>query len=371
MSNFRKALEKKLLDSRYNNFGIENFDEYRFGKYPHANEKPLNRAELFKRRISKYIGYNKKRFISTYEDFLLTYGEGLQKLYENIDWADRGLLIDLIAYRLLGYKKVKLIRNNDEYWSSIKKTDYLVNNNDSYNPHFLHFILQKYDLRKIGYDIQIYFTSPGVAIGFIFEQYAYKSGGKNIVEVEKGDFVLDLGACWGDTALYFTQKAGETGKVFSFEFISENLEVFNLNTNLNPKLLKQIELIRQPVSEKSDQIIYYSDNGPSARIEKEPFTGYRGQAATISIDDFINRNHITKVDFIKMDIEGSEPLALKGAIETIKRFKPKLAIAIYHSMEDFINIPAWISSLNLGYRLYLSHFTIHTEETIIFAKIEK
>ena len=69
-----------------------------------------------------------------------------------------------------------------------------------------------------------------------------------------------------------------------------------------------------------------------------------------------------------MDIEGAEPLALKGAIETIRKFRPKLAIAIYHSMEDFVNIPIWISGLNLDYELFIGHYTIHTEETICFAK---
>ena len=70
-----------------------------------------------------------------------------------------------------------------------------------------------------------------------------------------------------------------------------------------------------------------------------------------------------------MDIEGAELLALNGAIETIKKFKPKLAIAIYHSMSDFISIPKWIDDLNLGYKLYLDHYTIHTEETILYAII--
>ena len=69
-----------------------------------------------------------------------------------------------------------------------------------------------------------------------------------------------------------------------------------------------------------------------------------------------------------MDIEGTEPFALKGAEKTIRKFRPKLAIAIYHSMGDFINIPKWILELNLDYEIYLGHYTIHSEETIIFAK---
>jgi FkbM family methyltransferase len=181
---------------------------------------------------------------------------------------------------------------------------------------------------------------------------------------------MDLGACWGDSALYFAWKTGEHGKVYSFEFIPDNIKLFNLNISLNPYLKKQIELIQQPVSNKSNDEIYFIDNGPGSRIEYAPFVGHKGQATTISIDDFVTNNNITKVDFIKMDIEGAEPAALKGAIETIKKFKPKLAIPIYHSMDDFVSIPNWITGLNLGYKLYMNHYTIHSEETVIFAKVE-
>lgn len=371
MCSFQKELEKKLIKSRYNNFGVDNYDEFRFGKYPQVITTPLSSIQIIKKRVSKFTGYGRVQFLSTFRDFFLKYDEGLQHLYEKIDRNDRRLLVEIIAYRLLGYKKVKLQRNNKEYWHILEIVNSLVDNRDTYNPHFLHFILQKCDLRKIEYDIQLYFSSLGVAIDFIFEQYAYKSSKKSTVEVEKGDVVFDLGACWGDTALYFANKTGEKGKVFSFEFIPANVEVFNLNVSLNPNFTKQIELIKHPVSNKSEEIIYFSENGPSSRIEFEPFEGQTGQVTTISIDDFINNNNIAKVDFIKMDIEGSEPAALKGAIETIKKFKPKLAIAIYHSMDDFVNIPAWISGLNLGYKLYLGHFTIHSEETILFAKVEK
>ena len=109
----------------------------------------------------------------------------------------------------------------------------------------------------------------------------------------------------------------------------------------------------------------------TSKIEFEPFIDQTGFTTTISIDDFVNNNGLEKVDFIKMDIEGAECSALEGAVETIMKFKPKLAIAIYHSMDDMVNIPNWINDLNLGYKLYLGHYTIHAEETVIFAKAEK
>jgi FkbM family methyltransferase len=68
---------------------------------------------------------------------------------------------------------------------------------------------------------------------------------------------------------------------------------------------------------------------------------------TIAIDDYASSIGLPHVDFIKMDIEGAELPALKGAIKTIHSHKPKLAIAIYHSLDDLVNIPLWISSLAL------------------------
>jgi FkbM family methyltransferase len=191
-----------------------------------------------------------------------------------------------------------------------------------------------------------------------------------LVYAEEGDVVIDAGGCWGDTALYFADKVGPTGKVYSFEFIPNNISLFKMNTGLNPEHQKRIELVPYPLSDSSGQQMFYKDDGPASRIERAPFSEQSGTINTLSIDDFVLKNNISKVDFIKMDIEGAEPNVLIGAIETIKKFKPKLAIAIYHSMDDLTCIPNWILDLNLGYELYLDHFTIHQEETVIFAKVK-
>jgi FkbM family methyltransferase len=302
-------------------------------------------------------------------NFIDSYSKEIQKIWDNINKSDRKLLVSLIAYRILGYKKVKLPRNNSEYWEAIKIAKSLANNIDTYDPHFLHYKLKKYDLSSIGFDLQFYFTDNGVALDFILEQYAYKIKNKNIVAVEKGDVVLDLGACWGDTALYFASNTGSKGQGYSFEFIPDNLKLFEINTGFNPIVLSRIKLITNPVSSNSGNVIYYKDNGPSSKVSFDPFEGQTGSALTISIDDFVSKNGITKVDFIKMDIEGAELKALEGALKTIQQFKPKLAIAMYHNMEDFATIPNWILDLNLDYNIFIGHYTIHSEETICFAKV--
>ncbi len=367
MNSLNKELRNKIIECQFNDFGRDNYDELRFGDYQPSESTRLMTVRGFYNFFKKVTGYRKGKILKSKLDFLKEYEVRLQKVYSNLDPKSKKIYIELLAYRALGYKKVKLSKNNNAYWDAIKIAKSLSNINDTYNPNFMHFILQKYYLGKIGFEIDLYFLNFGIAVDYILEQYAYKINNKPIVEVEKGDVVLDLGACWGDTALYFAHKAGKQGKVYSFEFIPGNINLFQINLNLNPILKERIELIQHPVSQKSGDTIYYSDNGPGSSVKFEPFVEQTGSCTTLSIDDFVNNNNIERIDFIKMDIEGAETMALEGAVETIKKFKPKLAIAIYHSLEDFANIPLWIINLNLGYKLYLDHYSIHSEETVLFA----
>ena len=74
------------------------------------------------------------------------------------------------------------------------------------------------------------------------------------------------------------------------------------------------------------------------------------------------------VSFIKMDIEGAELDALKGAKQTILRNRPKLAICIYHRNEDFMRIPEYLMNLLPDYRFFIRHhcpFLIY--ETVLYA----
>lgn len=86
---------------------------------------------------------------------------------------------------------------------------------------------------------------------------------------------------------------------------------------------------------------------------------------TIMIDSLMNQEIVT---FIKMDIEGAELKALKGAEATIKKYAPTLIISIYHKPEDIIDIPAYILKLNPKYKLYIRHRSSYSfDETVLYA----
>jgi FkbM family methyltransferase len=70
--------------------------------------------------------------------------------------------------------------------------------------------------------------------------------------------------------------------------------------------------------------------------------------------------------FISLDIEGGELEALKGAEKIIRKYKPKLAISVYHKIEDLYEIPEYLDSLRVGYKFFLRQYSRYFE-TVLYA----
>ena len=58
---------------------------------------------------------------------------------------------------------------------------------------------------------------------------------------------------------------------------------------------------------------------------------------------------------LKLDVEGAEREALRGAAQTIARWQPRLNVACYHRNEDLFGLPLLVHTLTPAYRLYLRH----------------
>jgi FkbM family methyltransferase len=84
--------------------------------------------------------------------------------------------------------------------------------------------------------------------------------------------------------------------------------------------------------------------------QHEAHGGAIEQLPVTTIDALVAQLKLTRLDFIKMDIEGSEPYALKGATNTLRRFKPRLAIGTYHRPGDLESIHEIVMKANPAYR---------------------
>ncbi len=298
------------------------------------------------------------------------YLDNLQSMYSLLDdERSRDLFLQLLAFRILGHRKVRLPLSHRLYFEAIDKLSRLVDTENNTQVRFLDRtkLLYQADLTPVNLPIKIFTTPMTILTQFLLKQYEYTTDEMMIIGAQPGDVVIDGGACWGDVALFFANRVGKSGKVYSFEFIPGNLDIFSINMGLNPSLGGNVELIAQPLWSESGVRTYYRDTGPASNVTLAKFDGCDGVVDTITIDDLVSMERLKRVDFIKMDIEGAEQYALNGARETLQEFTPKLAITVYHSMNDFSNIIHVINDMNLGYKFYLGHFTIYHGETVLFA----
>jgi len=281
------------------------------------------------------------------------------------DEESRQLLLDLCAFRVLGGRHYRLGRNDPFLWSCVDSVE-------------RELLAERAVSRASGYELNLY-RIPGrngvielechpmnVLQTFLIEEYRLARSG-NVVEVSAGDIVIDGGGCWGDTALYFADRVAN-GKVFVFELVNENLAVLRRNLERNPKLAQRIEIVEAPLWNSTGTQLSVSVAGPGTRVVPSAAIVPANGVSSVALDDWARDAAIPRIDFIKMDIEGAETAALEGAKETIRATAPKLAISIYHSIDDLVGIPARLAAFRSDYEVFLSHATIHAEETITFAR---
>ncbi len=175
------------------------------------------------------------------------------------------------------------------------------------------------------YASEVSFPIPGVMPEGPYE--------KDPVKLEPGDVVIDGGANFGYFSFFAANKIGPGGKVYAFEpisYLGESLES-NKAQNKNGNIITSC---RYALGNSQDDL-EFSFSFENIGSASASFKGSEKiKVSQTTIDDFVQKNSLDKVSFIKMDIEGMERDALGGAFSTIKRFKPKLAICTYHYKED-------------------------------------
>jgi FkbM family methyltransferase len=380
---YHSAILSELKQDRFVDFD-DNFDKIQLGVEPPTATTVVQECVALARKqfmaanklgdrirglrpLARAMSYclTPKTYFSRYAVDEIARGEFLYNILA--DEPSRSLLVKLIAYRILGYRKVKLPRNTPSYWRDVEGMDKYRTTADPLPIKFMDLKLHVHDLRPLGYDVTCYASGAGLACAVVQKQYEYHRGAVHC-KAEAGDVVIDAGGCWGETCLYFAHEVGPEGAVVAFEFIPSNLAVLKRNRELNPHLAGRYHLVERPMWSTSGLKLYYVDWGPGSRVTDDvnKYGSWEGLAETVTIDETLTSLGLDRVDFIKMDIEGAELDALKGAEASIRKYRPKLAISLYHKPDDFETIPRYLAELDLGYRFYLDHHTIYQNETVLF-----
>lgn len=181
-----------------------------------------------------------------------------------------------------------------------------------------------------------------------------------IIKLQKDEVFVDAGAYTGDTIQRFIRFCGGNfEKIHAFEL--DPLIFARLTETVSQTGYENIICYPFGLFDQNKKIRFYAGDANST-VCGDDQTGTVGTVKRL--DDVLNGQ---KVTFIKMDIEGSETAALRGASKIIREQKPKLAVCIYHSPEDMLTIPLYLKQLVPEYRIYIRHHTNTMYETVCYA----
>lgn len=186
---------------------------------------------------------------------------------------------------------------------------------------------------------------------------------KDIMKFSDTEVFADCGGFVGDTTSLFISRVHDFSKIYIYEPNPINHQ-------------KATQLLSRQEADKIDKIIIRKAGvGIETISSKISLSGSGSHVSDdgdcdiqiVSLDEDIQE----PITFIKMDVEGFELDALKGARNHILAEKPKLAICVYHKPDDLWEIPEYILSLNPEYKLYLRQYMIgdgeNPWETVLYA----
>jgi FkbM family methyltransferase len=179
--------------------------------------------------------------------------------------------------------------------------------------------------------------------------------------IQPGATALDIGANIGAHTLHMARLVGPQGQVIAFEPTQFAYDKLLANRALNPELAsrvvpEQVFLVDTPNGKPSEPV-YSSwplDAQPGLHPEHQGKRMDLDGAKALTLDDYVAERGLERLDFIKLDVDGYEPVVLRGATRTLARFKPVivLELAPYQHEDTGLSFADTLSSLcSHGYSL--------------------
>jgi FkbM family methyltransferase len=236
---------------------------------------------------------------------------------------------------------------NGDFKEQIKLIYYSINKpkETSYNlvKEFQNKLVFRTNFKKISMitNEALYFVVPD----FNYYQHFYK--------VKTNDIIVDAGANCGHLSILFSKLVGKEGRVYAFEPDRFNITRIRNNMQLNKSLHDNI-IIEELLLWDENKLVDFCEAGTvGSSVFWISDVDKCVQKQAIRFDDWVFKNDIKKIDFIKMDIEGAEIEALKACLQTIKNLKPNFAIASYHVVNGqptYIKVEEFFKKMDYSYK---------------------
>jgi FkbM family methyltransferase len=185
----------------------------------------------------------------------------------------------------------------------------------------------------------------------------------DIIRLSDNESYIDCGAFIGDTVEDFLKATdGKYKKIWAAEPDRNNYK--KLTAYISEKKLTDIEIVNKGIYSSSGKLPFVESANMLSMID-EKSDNY------IEVDTIDNITASEPATYIKFDVEGAELEALKGAEQTIRKYKPTLGVSIYHKERDLIDIPLYIKKLVPEYKFY---FRVHKKlaiDTVMYCMLDK
>jgi FkbM family methyltransferase len=168
-----------------------------------------------------------------------------------------------------------------------------------------------------------------------------------------GETFYDVGGFKGETTCAFARRFPGYRAVHLFEPEEDNFSAcLAVTANLERVICHSVGLSR------TKEILKFDASGSCSKVADN--------GETVVNVDKLDNIQVEAPTFIKMDIEGAEGAAIEGGARTIGKYRPKIAMAVYHRPGDFWRIPEQILGIREDYDLYLRHYTESIYETVMY-----
>ena len=183
---------------------------------------------------------------------------------------------------------------------------------------------------------------------------------QTLIRLSDNEVFVDCGAFTGDTVEDFIKRVNSYKHIYAFEPEAQNGVIIEKNLSLYPN----ITVIHKGVWDVETELRFSAGNSIASRLEDSGTT----IIPVTTIDNIFSGNQLSDMPtFIKMDIEGAEFEALSGAKHIIELARPKLAICIYHKIEDIYKLTQLIHSFRSDYKFALRQYRVSVFDTVLYA----
>jgi len=185
---------------------------------------------------------------------------------------------------------------------------------------------------------------------------------QELITPSESEVFIDCGAYTGETSLLFHEYCLAAGRpapqCILFEPDAHNR--MQLTKNLSKFVNKPIVFPMGLWREAGNL------NFSSVDISSKIYSAGPESIAVDSLDHILETAMIPSVTYIKIDVEGADLDVLYGARRTIQKYRPRIAIAIYHTDEHMLAIPETIHEMCPEYRFFIRHYTSTERDTVLY-----